>query len=156
MERSGVEISQVGRQVQIRVCSSQVQAKAHCASAEECPHSLPFFCTHCFTINNHSCSISKHICVATQPTQYRSCYNVRPLFKCSGMLLEIVPAQQWRWDRTKTFLGANLLISTKPFFVRRRWNVTILQAFWRKNVWICKLWSEAASTKSIINGIKKI
>ena len=94
MERSGVEISQVGRQVQIRVCSSQVQAKAHCASAEECPHSLPFFCTHCFTINNHSCSISKHICVATQPTHFKSCYNVRPLFKCSGMLLEIVPAQQ--------------------------------------------------------------
>ena len=43
MEQSGVEISQVGRQVQTPVSSSQVQAKAHCASAEECPHSLPFF-----------------------------------------------------------------------------------------------------------------
>ena len=43
MERSGVEISQVGRQVQTPVFSSQVQAKAHCASAKECPHSLSFF-----------------------------------------------------------------------------------------------------------------
>ena len=42
MERSGVEISQVGRQVQTPVFSSQVQAKAHCASAKECPHSLSF------------------------------------------------------------------------------------------------------------------
>ena len=43
MEQSGVEISQVGRQVQTPVFSSQVQAKAHCASAKECPHSLSFF-----------------------------------------------------------------------------------------------------------------
>ena len=156
MERSGVEISQVWRQVQTPVFSSQVQAKAHCAFAEECPHPLSFFAPIAYQSTIIPAQWTKHICVATQPTQYRSCYNVRPLFKCSGMLLEIVPAQQWRWDRTKTFLGANLLISTWPSFVRKRWNVTILQAFWRKNVWICKLWSEAASTKSIINGIKKI